>query len=151
MNTPGLLKLILVSALAVSPGVAGAEAYVSWTVSNDGINEPLAGLSGDSERGQQIVRDRLKGNCLACHRMPIEDELFQGNLGPPLDGVGARLTTAQIRLRVVDQRKINPDTVMPGYYRDPAAFNRVAKGFEGKSYFTPQEVEDVVAYISGLK
>jgi sulfur-oxidizing protein SoxX len=151
MNTPGLLKLVLVSALAGSPAVAAADEYVSWTASADAINEPLAGLSGDPERGRQIVLDRHKGNCLACHRIPIEGELFQGNLGPPLDGVGSRLTTAQIRLRVVDQRKNNPETVMPGYYRDPAGFNRVAKGFEGKSYFTAQEVEDVVAYISGLE
>ena len=146
-----LLRLILVSAMAVSPALAAAEAYVRWTASGDGINEPLGGLTGDPERGRQIVLDRFKGNCLACHQMPFEDELFQGNLGPPLDGVGSRLTTAQIRLRIVDQRKINPNTVMPGYYRDPAQLTRVAKGLEGKSYFTAQEVEDVVAYISGLK
>ncbi len=151
MNKPVLLKLILVFTMAATPALVAAEAYVSWTASGDGINEPLGGLTGDPERGRQIVVDRFKGNCLACHHMPFDDELFQGNLGPPLNGVGSRLTTAQIRLRIVDQRQINPETVMPGYYRDPAQLNRVAKGLEGKPYFTTQEVEDVVAYISGLK
>lgn len=151
MNKKGLIWSLAVLILAGMPAVGVTADYVGWVASGDAINEPLAGLTGDAGRGLKLVRDRRQGNCLACHKMPLEGELFQGNLGPPLDGVGARLTSAQIRLRIVDQRRLNPGTVMPGYYRDPAGFNRVAPGFEGKPYFTAQQVEDVVAYISTLK
>jgi sulfur-oxidizing protein SoxX len=151
MNKKELNCLLAALMLAGMPAVGVAADYVGWVASNDAISEPLAGLTGDAGRGLKLVLDRRQGNCLACHKMPVEGELFQGNLGPPLEGVGSRLTPAQIRLRIVDQRQLNPGTVMPGYYRDPAGLNRVAPGFEGKPYFTPQQVEDVVAYISTLK
>lgn len=125
--------------------------YIAWSVIDGGISEPLAGLQGDPERGRQLVIDRRQGNCLACHQMPIDNEEFQGNLGPPLAGVAARLSEAQLRLRIVDERQLNPATVMPGYYRNPASLNRVASGMEGRTYFTPQQVEDVVAYLATLK
>lgn len=141
---------ILLSATALVPAVAD-DAYVAWTVVDGGIPAPLGDRPGDAQRGRDLVVDRNRGNCLACHRVPIEGEAFQGDIGPPLEGVGARLTAAQIRLRVVDERKVNPNTIMPGYYRDPGAFNRVAKAFRGKTFFTAQEVEDVVAYISTLR
>ena len=150
-NIDYFCSLLLILLLSGLPALGSAADYADWVVSDGGINEPLAGLSGEPGHGRQLVVDRRKGNCLACHMMPIKGESFQGNLGPPLDGVGSRLTIAEIRLRIVDERQINPDTVMPGYYRDPTRFNRVAPGFEGQSYFTAQEVEDVVAYISSLK
>jgi sulfur-oxidizing protein SoxX len=143
--------LFVVLVLGTVPAAGVAMDYVVWVASDGAISEPLAGLTGVPERGRQLVLDQRKGNCLACHKISLTDEMFQGNLGPSLDSVGQRLTIAQIRLRIVDQRQLNPDTVMPGYYRDPAGFNRVAPGFEGKPYFTAQEVEDVVAYISTLK
>ncbi len=144
----GLLTLVPPSVAADS---GAQQHYAEWAIHNNGITAPLDGLTGDPERGRQLVIDRRKGNCLACHRMPIEGEDFQGNLGPPLAGVATRLSGAGIRLRIVDQRQVNPGTVMPGYYRDPARFHRVPEKFSGKTYFTAQEVEDVVAYLNTLK
>ncbi len=83
--------------------------------------------------------------------MPIPEELFHGTIGPPLDGVGARYTEAQLRLRVVDEQVLNPLTIMPGFYRDPRKANRVADDFWGKTFLTAQQVEDTVAYLVTLQ
>ena len=83
--------------------------------------------------------------------MPIPEEDFHGTVGPPLHGVGARYTKGQIRLRVVDERRIFPMTIMPGFYRDPAKANRVADAYWGKTFLTAQQVEDLVAYLETLK
>ena len=93
---------------------------------------------------------RTLGNCLLCHAMPFPAERFQGDLGPPLAGVGARLAEGQLRLRMVDSTRLNPDTIMPAYHRvDGLA--RVAAAFRGKPVLTAQQVEDVVAYLLTLR
>ena len=142
--------LPLSTALAEKPSQAPAP-YYKWKVTNYAINEPLGGLTGNAERGRAIAGSQSRGNCLACHVLPIPEEAFFGNLGPPLTGIGARLPTAMIRLHVVDQSYFNPETVMPGYYRPPQQLNRVAKGLEGQTWLTAQEIEDVVAYLASLK
>ena len=83
--------------------------------------------------------------------MPIPEEPFHGTVGPPLDGVGARYTPAQIRLRIVDDQQINPMTIMPGVYRDPARANRIADDYWGKTFLSAQQVEDLVAYLVTLR
>jgi len=125
--------------------------YYEWKVTDYAINEPLGGLTGNTERGQAIAGNQSRGNCLACHLLPIPDEEFFGNLGPPLLGIGARQSVGMIRLHVVDQSRFNPETVMPGYYRPPQQLNRVAKDLLGRTWLTAQEIEDVVAYLASLK
>ena len=61
------------------------------------------------------------------------------------------MTAGQIRLHVVDQRHFNPETIMPGFYRDPRLANRVADAFFGKTFLSAQQVEDVVAYLETLR
>lgn len=128
-----------------------AEPYYDWQVESYAISQPLGGLRGDAAHGKQVVIARDKGNCLACHSMPIPEEPFHGTVGPPLQYVGSRLSEGQIRLRVVDERRINPQTVMPGYYRHPRSLTLVLDDFEGTTFLTAQEVEDVVAYLVTLK
>jgi sulfur-oxidizing protein SoxX len=125
-------------------------AQAAFEVAGDAIPAPLAGLTGDAARGLSIVRDRAVGNCLICHTLPLPDERFQGEIGPALDGVGARLTAGQIRLRLVDQARINPQTVMPAYYRVDGLTN-VAAEYRGRPALDAQQIEDVVAYLAGLK
>lgn len=127
------------------------EPYVAWKQEGYAIPRPLAGLEGDAVRGRALVIDRSRGNCLACHRMPIPEEEFHGTVGPPLHGVALRLSEGELRLRVVDEKQLNPLTIMPGYYRDPRYFNRVAEAWVGRTVLTPQEVEDVVAYLMTLR
>lgn len=116
----------------------------------DGLARPLGGLAGDAARGRAVVLDRANGNCLACHRLPEPDEPFQGDVGPDLAGVGARLSAAQIRLRLVDASRLNPATVMPPYHRTEG-LTRVAARHRDKPILTAQEVEDAVAFLAGLR
>jgi len=128
--------------LALLPASAAAQ--------QDAIPQSLSGQPGDAVRGRAIVANRTVGLCLLCHSGPIPEERFQGNLAPSLEGAGLRSTPGQLRLRLVDARRLNPDTIMPPYYRlDGLA--RVAKNFEGKTILTAQQIEDVVAYLATLK
>lgn len=135
--------------VAAAPA-AGADGYRPWQADGLAIPEPLGGLEGDPERGRAIARDRSRGNCLACHHMPIPEASDHGTVGPPLYGVGARLSEAELRLRVVDEKRVNPETIMPAFYRHPDRLNRPLAGFD-RTILTAQEVEDVVAYLTTLK
>lgn len=108
---------------------------------------PLTDVKGDPAAGREIVRK--KGLCLSCHQMPIPEDADHGDVGPPLEGVGSRMQPAELRMRVVDAKIINPDTSMPSFYKKD--LHRVAKKFEGQTILTAQEVEDVVAYLATLK
>jgi sulfur-oxidizing protein SoxX len=125
--------------------------YCRWEMVDYGIPEPLCGLTGEAGRGRAIVSDGHLGNCLACHELPIPGIEAYGTIGPPLQGIAARLGEPQIRLRVVDSRHINPLSIMPGYYRDPRLIHRPAKRYVGKTFLTAQQVEDVIAYLVTLK
>ena len=128
-----------------------ADPYYAWQMENFAINDPLGGLKGDAARGKQISIAPEKGGCLTCHAMPIPEEDFHGTIGPSLIGIASRLSEGELRLRVVDEKQINPETIMPGYYRHPKHFILVAEDYEGKTFLTAQEVEDVVAYLLTLK
>lgn len=149
-------KRIILTALAglmlsVSSGNHATEDYVQWQKQGLAIAKPLTHVPGDPARGRALVIDRHKGNCLACHAMPIPEEPFHGSVGPSLIGVASRLSMGQLRLRVVDEKQINPMSIMPGYYRHPSHFNQVLAEYEGKTLLSAQEVEDVVAYLSTLR
>ena len=136
--------------LLTAGGPAGAEEYVEWQAQDLSIPQPLGGLEGDPERGRELAVSRQKGNCLACHQMPIPEKSDHGTIGPPLYGIADRLTEGQLRLRVVDEKRVNPETIMPGFYRHPRHFNRPLPGTD-HTILTAQEVEDVVAYLTTLK
>jgi L-cysteine S-thiosulfotransferase len=138
--------LLLLAALALP---AGAQA-VAWRTTGDGIAAPLAAEPGDAARGRSIVANRQVGLCLLCHSGPFPEERFQGNLAPPLDGAGARLSAAQLRLRMADSQQFNPVSIMPAYHRT-AGLQRVGKQWEGQPVLTAQQVEDVVAFLETLK
>ncbi len=125
------------------------------TVVADGMPAALTATPGDAARGRAIVAQRQVGLCLLCHSGPIPEERFQGNLAPPLDGAGSRWTTAQLRLRVVDSRRLNPASLMPPLHALPGAAaeerQRVGAAWRGKPVLDAQQVEDVVAYLQTLK
>jgi sulfur-oxidizing protein SoxX len=129
-------------------GMAGA--LESYQIAGDAIPAPLGGLSGDARRGEALVRDRERGNCLICHQGADPAEPFQGTIGPPLPGVGLRLDAGQIRLRLVDASILNPQTVMPPYFRTEALHD-VAPQYRGRPALSAQEIEDVVSYLASLK
>ena len=88
-----------------------ADPLVPFEIVGDAIPAPLAGASGNPERGRAIVVDRRVGLCLLCHSGPFPEERLQGSLAPDLGGIGARLSPGQLRLRIVDSARINPDTI----------------------------------------
>ena len=151
----GIIILLLVALVTITgmaeDTVALPENYCSWEVKDYAIEEPLCGLDGDALRGKQVVSDSHLGNCLACHQLPIPDIEAYGTIGPPLQGIASRFTEAQIRVRIVDTRNINPMSIMPGFYRDPRLINRPGKPYRGKTFLTAQQVEDVIAYLVTLK
>jgi len=119
------------------------------SAADDAIDKPLA-PKGDAARGRAIVANRQVGLCLLCHSGPFPEEPLMGNLAPSLQGVGARLSEGQLRQRIVDSSKVNPQTIMPSYYRT-TGFTRVAPAFQGKTMLDAQQIEDVVAFLATLK
>jgi sulfur-oxidizing protein SoxX len=130
--------------------LAGGTPLVAYQVEGDAIAQPLTAVPGDVARGRAVVANRQVGLCLLCHAGPLPEERFQGNLAPNLAGSGTRWSEGQLRLRIVDAGRINPDSIMPAYYRIDG-LTRVAPAQRGKPIFEAQQVEDVVAYLRTLK
>lgn len=139
-----------VSLAVASGGEAGAQAIAAYRIVGDAIAEPLLGLAGDAARGRATAFDPERGNCTICHPVPGGDPRGQGTVGPPLAGVGARLSVGQLRLRLVDGTRINPDTIMPPYHRVEGLV-RVGREWNGKPVLTAQEIEDIVAFLATLR
>lgn len=125
-------------------------AAAGTAAANDSLPSPLTGAAGDAARGRAIVLDRQLGLCLLCHSGPFPQERFQGDLAPNLAGVGSRLSEGQIRLRIVDASRVNPQTIMPAYFRTEG-LTRVAPSQRGKTVLSAQQIEDVVAFLATLK
>jgi sulfur-oxidizing protein SoxX len=129
---------------------AGAEPLQPYEIVGDAIPAPLTETPGDAARGRAIVINRRVGLCLLCHGGPFPEEKLQGNLAPDLGGTGARWSVGQLRLRIVDARRLNPETIMPPYYRIDG-LDRVAPAFREKPIFSAQQIEDVVAFLATLR
>jgi L-cysteine S-thiosulfotransferase len=122
----------------------------TFTIEGDAVQAPLGGLVGDAVRGRAIVANRQQGLCLLCHTGPIAEERFQGNLAPSLAGVGSRLTEGQLRLRMINSRATNAETIMPSYYQTDNR-SRVGPAWQGRTILNAQQIEDVVAYLMTLR
>lgn len=129
---------------------AQAQGLAAYTVAGDAVPSPLTSEPGDAARGRALVANRQVGLCLLCHTAPIAQERFQGNLAPDLAGAGARWSEGQLRLRLVDARRLNPASIMPAYYRTEG-LARVGTAWRGKTILSPQQVEDVVAWLVTLR
>ncbi|MFM8770314.1 MAG: sulfur oxidation c-type cytochrome SoxX [Rubrivivax sp.] len=139
-----------VSPGAADPGAAPVSARGPIGTVGDAIPEPLHGLRGDSQRGRALVVDRRAGLCLLCHSGPFPEERSPGNLSTDLGGAGARWSEGQLRLRIVDPRRLNHDTLMPPYHRVDG-LHRVGEAWRDRPLFTAQQVEDVVAFLMTLR
>lgn len=122
---------------------------MNYRIDGGAIREPLISSAPDAERGRKVLVSR-ESNCILCHAAPETGERFFGNLAPPLSGIGARLTAAQMRARIVDPYYFNKDSIMPAYYRTDG-LNRVAENLRGKPVLNAEQIEDVIAYLLTLK
>ena len=155
--------------LTAIAGVAALIAGAAWAnpiAPNDvafddygAVAVSLTGVPGDAENGRKVMTNRGLGNCIACHEVTaLKDQLFHGEVGPMLDGVGANRTEAELRGIIIEAKKTFEGSVMPSFYKT-SGFIRPGDGYTGKAAkeedLTPilsaQEVEDVVAYLMTLK
>ena len=106
-------------------------------------------IIGNKNRGKKIFVSR-KVNCLSCHEAPINEERFQGNFGPSLQGVAEKYSKEEIRLIIINSKLINPSSIMPAYF-EKINYPRTPKKYYNKTILSFQEVEDVIEYIYTFK
>jgi sulfur-oxidizing protein SoxX len=147
----GCVALAAAIGCALAAGIAArGDALRPYTIAGEAIPASLTGAKGDPARGRAIVTNRNVGMCLLCHSGPFPEERFQGTMAPDLKGVGARWSEGQLRLRLVDARKLNPATIMPPYYVVDG-MNRVVPSLRGKPILSAEQIEDVVAFLATVK
>jgi sulfur-oxidizing protein SoxX len=120
---------LVASLVLVGSGEHVAEAQerlLPYEIVGDTIPASLTGSNGDAARGRAIV------------------------VAPDLKGAGTRWSAGQLRLRVVDSRKLDAGTIMPAYYAVDG-LDRVAPVYRGKPILTAEEIEDVVAFLATLR
>ncbi len=128
-------------------------------IQSKSIPKSLTGKRGDKKRGEALMIQRSKGNCLACHQVSLFEEKAKtdpnaygdmGEVGPTLDKVAKRYKEGQLRLLLVDAKQVFPETIMPSFYR-VENLHRVGKKFKDKPILGPQEIEDVLSFLLSLK
>ena len=141
--------LVAVIAVATLPAASAV-----WSrADGDAMPEPLTDLARIEltvAAGAAVFVEREQGHCVLCHQVSSLDAPFQGNVGPTMDGIGSRLTPAQIRYRIVDASLLNPDTIMPPYYRTEG-LTQVAEEHQGQPALNAEQIEQLVYYLSGLR
>lgn len=142
---PGACILGLIALSACDP--APAPLITASMIEGDVIPAALSSEPGNAERGRIIFTERDRGHCVICHTLDAVDAPFQGNLGPTLTEIGARLSPGQIRLRIAKPSEVWPDTVMPSYYRSEG-LHQVGAEFAGAPILSAQEIEDLVVFLS---
>jgi sulfur-oxidizing protein SoxX len=136
------MRSLLITALGalLMTGPAMAQP-VDYQIEGDGIPKPLTATPGNAARGKALLARREAANCLQCHSIKDRELAGGGTKGPALDGIGANLTAAQLRLSVVDLSRVSRSTGMPGFH----------KGGGDAPKLGAQEVEDIVAYLATLR
>jgi sulfur-oxidizing protein SoxX len=143
------MKRWLVGMLVLAAAAAHAQ-VADFKVEGDGIPKSLTGTPGNAARGRELLLARNPANCLECHTIARDKAMKGGSRGPALDGVGANLTAAQLRLSVVDYAQIQPKAGMPSFHkRDSGLLS--AKQDRDTPVLSAQQIEDVVAFLQTLR
>jgi L-cysteine S-thiosulfotransferase len=147
------LLLTLCAAASVASATSPVQRLQAYTVEGDAIAKSLTGQPGDAARGAVLIQQRQKSLCVLCHSGPFPEPHLQGTLAPDLSDIGDRLSAGQLRLRVVDMKRLNPDSIMPTYHAAIADSNvtRVAKAWRDAPILSANEIEDLVAYLQTLR
>ena len=143
------LIIIIINIFFLVSYLNANEDFITYDIIDYSIPYSLTGIEGDIKNGREVVLSR-QGNCLACHKLPKDDDIFQGDIGPSLVGIGNRYTIAELRLRLVNPYLLNPDTIMPAFYKI-RGLKRVDKKYREKSILSAQEIEDVISWLATLK
>ncbi|MCG2625263.1 sulfur oxidation c-type cytochrome SoxX [Bradyrhizobium sp. WYCCWR 13023] len=143
------ITIAVLFASVVHVANARADGLARYEITGDGIATSLTGAPGDAVRGRTLALARTT-TCILCHSGPFPEARFQGDLAPDLTGAGNRWTASQLRLRLVDASRFNPDTIMPSYYRNEGLV-RVGRNFAEKPILSATEIEDIVAFLATLR
>jgi sulfur-oxidizing protein SoxX len=153
------------TSLTVAASLIGAAAFAGETAPKDvqynedgAVEMSLSGVAGDAANGAIIAGTKSKGNCVACHEITaLADVPFHGEIGPSLDGAGARWTEEALRGLLANAKMTFEATMMPAFYK-VAGFIRPGDAYTGAAgaeplppILTAQEIEDVVAFLATLK
>ncbi len=139
------------NATTVAVAAQAAPAPDTLKIVNGEVLQPLTNVPGNAIAGRAVFLDRKQGNCYACHTVSVlKDQPFPGEIGPKLDGVASKYAVGQLRLIVTNSKLMFPGTIMPAFYH-LAGLNRVPAKLKGKTILTPQQVEDVIAFLRTLK
>lgn len=137
----GLPLAACAAALLLCHAAPAAAQAADYAVEGDGIPKPLTATPGNAARGKALIAQRGAANCLDCHRISDKALPPGGSDGPPLDGVGAVLTAAQLRLSVAELSKLSAGSRMPSFHKRGADAPKL----------DAQQIEDVVAYLATLR
>ncbi|KAJ04184.1 sulfur oxidation c-type cytochrome SoxX [Sulfitobacter mediterraneus] len=148
----------VIAGMLTSAALAEAVAPTAVKYDEGTVAMSLSGKAGDPVEGRDIVGNKKKGNCVACHQVTdLSDVPFHGEIGPALDGAGDRWNEAELRGIVANAKLMFEDTMMPAFYKTEG-FIRPGKAYTGKAadetfgpVLTAQQIEDVVAYLKTLK
>lgn len=155
----GRTLIIAATIAALGTGASAGEIAPTDVEYEDGsIAQSLSGVAGDPVEGRDIVSNKSKGNCVACHAVSdLADVPFHGEIGPMLDGAGDRWTEAELRGIVANAKIMFEGSMMPSFYKTEG-FIRPGNAYTGKAaddtfgpLLTAQQIEDVVAYLATLK
>jgi sulfur-oxidizing protein SoxX len=112
---------------------------------------PMAAWGGNADKGKAIAASGGEASCILCHAIPgAPSARPAGTLGPSLAGIGRRLSARQLKARIVDASRVNPDTAMPPYGRTQGLY-QVASPYRGKALLSDEQIDDVVAFLLTLK
>ncbi len=147
-----------VAALLASVAVAEIIEPTNVSFEDGAIATSLTGTPGDPAEGRDIVGNKKKGNCVACHQVSDLAEIpFHGEIGPMLDGAGDRWSEAELRGIVANAKVMFEDSMMPSFYKTEG-FIRPGNAYTGEAaddtfgpILTAQQIEDIVAYLATLK
>ena len=106
------------------------------------VPEPVSLAS--AERGKALLLQRQDSGCVLCHQ--VQGLPAGGALGPSLIGLAERSSKAQVRERIADARRFNPQTIMPAYFSTDG-LNKVASPYKGQTILTEQGLEDILSYL----
>lgn len=136
-------------AAAAAPFELGGDDSVVTYVLVDGVGapDPLTRAPGDPRRGAEVFSDPEQGGCAGCHAVAGRSDATQ--IGPSLAGVGGRLSRSALRLWIIDPRFFNPEANMPAYYS--VYDGEAEEPTRPRPRLGPQQIEDLVAYLDGLK
>jgi sulfur-oxidizing protein SoxX len=161
MKPFGPLALLLFLALAPAAPRADAvpsppAAVVAYTVT-DGrrIEASLTGAPGDPAAGRALYAGEAGRGCVVCHGLPEAAAPAAPPFAraprrsvPALEGVGARLDPAEIRLRLIAPEFLDPEArcsvYAAGQREDPT------DPLWGGPRLPAAAVEDLVAFLAGL-